>query len=117
MFTISKEFTFEAAHHLEGLPTDHPCTRPHGHSYTVIVTLRAERLNSVGFVRDYRSLDIIKTWIDRTLDHQDLNEVFSFNPTAENLAQHLFNEFSHFGEMTAVTVKETAKTSATYERD
>lgn len=116
MFTISKEFGFEAAHHLDGLPDTHPCSRVHGHSYKVIVILRSNKLNDVGFVRDYRALDMIKNWIDQTLDHRDLNDVFDFNPTAENIAMHLFAEFSHYPELAAVTVKETEKTSATYER-
>src|SRR5215468_9371730 len=34
-YTISKFFEFSAAHHLTGLPDDHPCSRVHGHNYVV----------------------------------------------------------------------------------
>jgi 6-pyruvoyl-tetrahydropterin synthase len=41
-YTISKEFAFSAAHHLNGLPPSHPCSRVHGHNYVVRVVLRRE---------------------------------------------------------------------------
>lgn len=116
MFTIEKEFTFSASHHLKGLPETHPCSRDHGHNYKIIVKLTAEKLNEIGFVVDYRELDVIKEFIDTTLDHRNLNEVFPFNPTAENIAQHLFGYFKlKFHQVSAVTIKETDKTSATYQ--
>ncbi len=116
MFIITKQFGFEAAHHLQGLPPTHPCSSPHGHSYKVAFTLKATVLNDVGFVVDYRSLDVVKQWIDNKLDHQDLNNVLTVNPTAENIAKHLYDTFiKTFPELASVTVKETEKTSATYE--
>lgn len=117
MFTITKEFTFSASHHLRDLPADHPCSRLHGHNYTVIFTLKSETLNDVGFVRDYRDMNSAKVWIDSQIDHRDLNTVFpKMNPTAENLAKLFFEVFRmEFPEMVAVTVKETDKTRATYE--
>ena len=30
MFTISKEFSFEASHQLDGMSKNHPCGRVHG---------------------------------------------------------------------------------------
>lgn len=115
MFIIQKQFGFEAAHKLEGLPWDHPCSRPHGHSYAAIFTLKSTTLNDVGFVRDYRDLDRIKRFIDDKLDHRDLNQVLAFNPTAELIAKFLYESFADIPELTAVTVKETEKTTATYE--
>jgi len=38
-FTISKDFEFSAAHHLEGLDPEHPCSRVHGHNYVVRLEL------------------------------------------------------------------------------
>ena len=115
MFTISKEFSFEAAHHLKGLPPEHACSRTHGHSYRVIFTLRSDTLNEIGFVKDYRELDEVKNWINENLDHQDLNSYFDFNPTAEILARYLYKMFfPKLPQLISVTVKETDKTSATY---
>lgn len=116
MFIISKEFHLEAAHHLIGLPDNHPCSRPHGHSYRAIFVLKKTVVNDVGFVVDYRELDLVKQWIDNTLDHRDLNSVFDFNPTAELIAKHLYDTFiGTLPDLASVTVKETDKTAATYE--
>lgn len=117
MFTISKRFDFSAAHHLNGLPSDHPCLRAHGHNYSVTMVLESTLLDPVGFVMDYRALDSFKRWIDEGVDHRDLNEVFApMNPTAENLARHFFERArSLFGPVVcSVSVKETEKTLAEY---
>jgi 6-pyruvoyltetrahydropterin/6-carboxytetrahydropterin synthase len=91
-YTISKEFPFEASHHLNGLPDGHKCGRPHGHSYRVIVEITGD-VDEVGFVIDYGDLAPVKNWIDDHLDHHDLNEVGwfppGFNPTAEHLAYEI----------------------------
>ena len=114
MYTITKEFHFSASHVLEGLAEGHPCGRLHGHNYVVTLELRAVELNKHGFVQDYRELDICKVWIDENLDHRHLNNVF-MTTTAEVLARELFATFARWvPHLTAVTVSETPKTSATY---
>lgn len=116
MYKISKQFAFSASHILSGLSDGHPCSRLHGHNYVVIVHLKSETLNEVGFVKDYRALDIIKNYIDDKLDHRHLNDIFSFNPTAENIAKYLYDEFVKFlPELYAIEVSETPKTTAIYE--
>lgn len=118
MYKISKQFAFSASHILEGLPADHPCTRLHGHNYVITVHLKSLDLNEIGFVKDYRQLDAVKEYIDNTLDHRHLNDVFSFNPTAENVAKYLYDLFKKdIEELYAVEVSETPKTSAIYEAD
>lgn len=118
MYTITKEFHFSAGHKLEGLAEDHPCSRVHGHNYVVKVELSNVVLNNVGFVLDYRKLDNVKQYIDTVLDHQDLNAVFDFNPTAENMAHYFYNYFKNkldIWQISAVEVSETPKTNARYE--
>lgn len=117
MFTITKEFTFEAAHHLPLMPDGHQCKRPHGHSYVVIVELESDKLDHFGFVEDYGALADIKQFIDGRLDHRDLNEIFGGDnaTTAERLARELYSIwYALHPLLTSVTVCETAKTSATY---
>jgi len=115
MYTISKEFSFDAAHHLEGLPENHPCSRLHGHTYVVIIELSSAKLNEIGFVLDYRKLSIVKDFIDSALDHKYLNDFLPCNPTAENIAKYLFNLFKQqIPQLSAVSVKETPKTLARY---
>lgn len=120
-FIISKEFAFEAAHHLTKVPEGHKCRRPHGHSYRVIVELQADTLDERGFVVDYTDLEPIKSWLDSHWDHQDLNVWFEMDEyggvesTAENLCKFLYDEFKgDYPEMTAIRVSETAKTWAEY---
>ena len=116
MFIISKEFNFSASHQLKGLPLEHPCGRLHGHNYTVKFTFSSGKLDETGFVVDYRKLDTLKTWIDETFDHRHLNECVRFNPTAELLARHFFDEASViFPQLRWVEVRETERTAAIYD--
>lgn len=116
MYRISKEFHFSASHQLESLDTEHPCARMHGHNYIVVVELSATELDSHGFVRDYRALDPLKAYIDDTLDHRHLNEVFDHDMvTAEYIAKSLFDwAHSRWPEVSAVRVSETPRTWAEY---
>ena len=118
MYKITKTFQFSAAHSLEGLPNNHPCTRLHGHNYTVKVELSSAKLDETGFVVDYRKLASVKQFIDETMDHQNLNDVLTCNPTAENIAKELFLVFrKQFPQLTAVEVSETEKTNCRYTPD
>lgn len=85
---ISKDFDFSASHVLSGLPPMHKCTRLHGHSYRVRVTLSG-RADEMGFVLDFCELAWVRELIDGELDHRHLNDVLDFNPTAENIATWL----------------------------
>ena len=115
MYIITKDFHFSASHQLTGLPETHPCARVHGHNYVLRVSLASKQLDSVGFVKDYRELDPIKTWVDDTLDHRHLNDVFDFNPTSENIARYIHQYMQECGiEVHAVAISETPKTWATY---
>lgn len=118
VYVIRKEWTFDAAHHLDGLPADHKCRRVHGHTYTVEVVFTADQLSDIGFVTDYGDLAPVKAYIDAHLDHRDLNEVLDVPPTAENLAGHLARwcrthvEPHVPGQLAGVIVKETPVTAA-----
>ena len=120
-YTISKDFPWSASHQLVGLPDDHPCSRLHGHNYIARVTITADTLDDTGFVIDYGQLAGVRRYIDDTLDHQHLNHIFRFNPTAENLARHLSDVVSKALTTSArddltvsVAVSETPKTWATW---
>lgn len=116
MYKISKQFAFSASHILNGLSDSHPCSRLHGHNYVVTIHLKSENLNDIGFVADYRSLDFIKNYIDNNLDHRHLNDIFDFNPSAENIAKYLFDTFIEaLPQLYAVEISETPKTTAIYE--
>jgi 6-pyruvoyltetrahydropterin/6-carboxytetrahydropterin synthase len=116
MFRITKEFHFSASHRLSSLPDDHPCARLHGHNYVVVVELAAAELDAHGFVRDYRDLSVLKSYIDDTFDHRHLNDVLGHDAaTAETLARHFYEWCrERFAETQAVRVSETPKTWAEY---
>lgn len=115
MYTISKQFSFDASHQLTGLPEGHKCTRLHGHTYRVEVVLQSETLNEVGFVVDYGDLKPLKDYIDHRLDHRHLNDVFSFQTSAENIARHLYDFCKqHWPQTAKIRVSETPKTWAEY---
>lgn len=114
-YTIIKQFTFSASHQLRDLPSAHPCARLHGHNYRVEIVLQSEVIEPVGFVIDYGELQPFKEYIDGKLDHRHLNNIFGFNPTAENIARHLFEiGKSYWPQVKAVRVSETEKTWAEY---
>jgi 6-pyruvoyltetrahydropterin/6-carboxytetrahydropterin synthase len=116
MYTIYKEYHFSASHILPNLPVDHPCSRMHGHNYIVEVELQAPKLNEHGFVRDYRELDELKKYIDSTVDHRHLNDIFGDNGTsAESIAKFFYDWCkSRWNEVTAVRVRETPRSCAEY---
>jgi 6-pyruvoyltetrahydropterin/6-carboxytetrahydropterin synthase len=116
-FEITKEFEFEAAHHLPALPDGHKCKRPHGHSYIVRLHLTATELDDHGFVKDFGELREFKAVVE-ALDHQDLNKLLPFYPTAELLALHLLERATElYGDLVAsVGVSETRKTWAVCRR-
>jgi 6-pyruvoyltetrahydropterin/6-carboxytetrahydropterin synthase len=88
MVEISQEFTFDAAHFLDGAPE---YRRMHGHSFYVEVTLRGEADPATGFLRDLGEVNAALAAIRETLDHRLLNEVEGLGkPTLENLAKFIF---------------------------
>lgn len=117
MYCISKDFAFSASHQLHGLHDCHPCGRVHGHNYVVRVTLEGDAVNEVGFIVDYGNLKPFSKWIDDTLDHQHLNDVLDFQPSAENMARHFAEVLPTMVDVPAgvrvrVAVSETPKTWA-----
>ncbi|MQY43893.1 6-carboxytetrahydropterin synthase QueD [Epibacterium sp. SM1969] len=114
MYRIAKEFQFSASHNLTTLPDGHPCRRVHGHNYKLEVELVAAELNEHGFVREYRDLDLLKTYIDECFDHRHLNDVLDM-PTSEVLAKHFYDWCKErWDEVAAVRISETPKIWAEY---
>lgn len=120
-FTIGKTFNFEAGHRLPSLPPEHTCSRQHGHSYTVEIILTASALEGPGFVTDFGNLEPFKKFLDTELDHHNLHDVLSFEPTSEHLARFLAGWFIQNvepelpGRLVAVRVQETARSWARFD--
>ncbi len=102
--------TFQAAHFLKDYKGK--CERIHGHTFKVEVVLEVKELEATGIGIDFAE---IKRQLAEVLpDHTHLNEVYSFNPSAENLARHFFQELKTKLPVHEVTVWESEDASATY---
>ena len=88
MYQVKKRLEISACHHLA---LDYPskCANVHGHNWIITVHCQAEQLNANGMVEDFTA---IKQRITQRLDHQDLNAVLPFNPTAENIARWICDQ-------------------------
>jgi len=84
--TLKLKHHFDAAHFLENYTG--PCGRLHGHRWNVIVFAKGE-VKENDMLIDFT---IIKKEIDR-LDHDSLNDIVKFNPTAENITLYLLERF------------------------
>jgi len=117
MYEIEITTNFSAAHRLRDY--NGKCERLHGHNWKVEVVAGAMELDPLGMVMDFRRL---KEKVDRVLealDHQVLNEVPPFtevNPTAENIARHVFESLAGEVPVSRVNVFETDTSVASYYR-
>ncbi|WP_457134572.1 6-carboxytetrahydropterin synthase QueD [Mycobacteroides abscessus] len=112
---ISREFTFEAAHHLPNVPPAHKCSRIHGHSYRVQIALEGPIDPRYGWVVDYADIDQAYLQIHSILDHQLLNTIDGLeNPTSENLAVWIWERLDSLPLLAAVTVWETPRSTCIY---
>ena len=110
MYYVSKRLEISASHHLE-LDYESKCTNLHGHNWIVTVHCRAVQLNANGMVTDFTH---IKTSISEVLDHNCLNDVLPFNPTAENIARWICDNVENCYR---VDVQESEGNIASYEKD
>lgn len=101
MISITKEFTFDAAHRLyqkELSPEQNQkifgkCCKIHGHTYRLRITISGP-INDSGMIIHFSQLKAIvhELVIDR-YDHTMLNEMVEYQnipPTAEIMAGHIF---------------------------
>ena len=122
MYEISVDEEFAAAHNL--CDYHGKCEDLHGHNYKVRVVLEGKELDSTGLLYDFVYLKRVIQHVIRSLDHKYLNELAPFdvlNPSAENIARHIFDETAkqlpaspNAAKVSGVTVWETATSAATY---
>ncbi len=134
-YTVSKTFTFEAAHRLY-MNYNGKCTNNHGHSWVVDIEIEAEMLDNKNMVIDFNELKRLKVWIDENLDHATIlceedpmkeyiiksgQRLFLLkeNPTSEVLARIIFEKAQEIFsdsrvKVSSVTVHETCTSKASY---
>ena len=120
MFTLTKEFRFEAAHKLPS--HDGKCARLHGHSWKMRVELQGDILFAagpkIGMLQDFGDIStLVRPLVEEKLDHHYLNETTGLeNPTSEELARWIYNQLRGIvPQLSAVEIDETCTSSCRYE--
>lgn len=108
MYYIKKRLEVSASHKLK-LSYESKCQNLHGHNWIIYVYCKGEKLNQDGMLFDFTH---IKKQIQDKLDHQNLNEVLDFNPTAENIAHWIVETLPLCYKATVI---ESENNEATYE--
>ncbi len=119
-YTLRVIADFAAAHTLRGYPG--ACSRMHGHNWKVEVEVDATELDGIGMGLDFKVIKQSARELVGELDHRYLNEVPPFdmlNPTAENIAAHLYRGLTdrlndNRVRVRAVTLWETERACVRY---
>ncbi len=110
MITCTRRIEFDAAHRI--INHESKCKMLHGHRYALEATFTAKELDDLGRVIDFGVIrEVLGGWIDEHLDHNTILSIadkklgenissettqkiyyIAENPTAENIAQHIFTE-------------------------
>ena len=111
MFYLVKKIEISAAHRLS-LNYESKCSNTHGHNWDITVHLKSQTLDENGMIMDFSK---IKKLIKEPLDHKVLNDIFDFNPTAENIAKWVCDTLGE--KCYKVEVTESRDNTAIYARD
>jgi 6-pyruvoyltetrahydropterin/6-carboxytetrahydropterin synthase len=116
---LSRDYHFEAAHRLPRVPATHKCSRVHGHSYHVTITVAGPIDPDMGWLIDFADLDRVVDPVIACIDHQLLNEIPGLeNPTSELLAVWLWRAIQPgLPVLTEVLVAETPTSRCVYRGD
>jgi len=120
LYTIKVITDFAAAHLLRGYAGE--CSRLHGHNWKVEVEIAARALDEVGMGLDFKDIKANTREVIGKMDHRNLNDLPPFdqiNPTAENIAAHIYKTLAanlndERAQVSAVTIWETERACVKY---
>lgn len=102
---------FSSAHFLENYKGK--CENLHGHTFGIEVHIKADSLDKSGIAYDFT---IIKKDLSEMLpDHKNLNDLYDFSPSAENLSRHLYYKIKEKYPVTKVIIWESETAGACFE--
>ena len=113
---IFRIYHLQCARRLPGLPDTHPCSRLHGHSFRVELTVTGLIDPKLGWVMDFSALDAAWQTVHAALDHRCLNDIAGLdNPTSEQLAVWLWSALlARLPQLSKITVMETHDSGCVY---
>ena len=104
---------FSSAHFLEHYKGK--CEKMHGHTFQIEAYFRVKELNKSGIGIDFSELKEYLKAISP--DHQLLNEVFDFSPSAENLSRYFYYKIKEKYPVTKILIWESDHAGAIYSED
>ncbi|MEK6774015.1 MAG: 6-pyruvoyl tetrahydropterin synthase family protein [Bdellovibrionota bacterium] len=113
---LKQQFQIESARFLPHLDKNHPCSRTHGHSFVIWLTLQGPLQMPQGWLIDYNEIQIKMKPILEQIDHRLLNEVPGLeNPTTENLCIWLYQKAQKvLPQVTRISIRETSSSECNY---
>lgn len=122
-YVLKTLLDFAAAHRLHGYAGD--CSKLHGHNWKIEVEVIGTELNEIGMVIDFKEIKKQAKIVIQELDHTYLNDHPHFqqrNPTAENIAEFLFETLqarinTRAVKMHQITVWENDRNCVIYSQD
>lgn len=105
---------FSSAHFLNNYKGK--CENMHGHTFMIEVNLRVQKLDKAGISVDFIK---IKNYLDQILpDHQVLNELYDFSPSAENLSKFFYKKIKErYPQLSRVVIWESEDAGCAYSED
>ena len=106
---LTKDFCFEAAHHLPSLPEGHKCIQMHGHSFKVEISIEGEVDSKIGWIYDHKCIsDAMKPLLEQ-MDHSVLNDIEGLeSPTIEVMCAWFWRKLeSDLPGLAEITIYET----------
>lgn len=121
MYELSIVGHISSAHFLRGYAGQ--CRNLHGHNWKIQIFVRGTVLNEIGMVADFGELKEKLHGLLARLDHVCLNDLPFFqanNPTTENIARYIFQEYGGVItplEVARVQVWESEQCSVIYSQE
>ena len=114
---LFKQFSFDSAHFLPHVPTDHKCRNIHGHTYHLKLFIDGTPDPAMGWVIDFADLKQRVEPVVKQLDHQLLNDIPGLeNPTCEHIAIWIWNAIKPgLPALCRIELNETPTSGVVYE--